>query len=415
MLKLALSSGVLAFILGATPLAAAPLTADEAAELAVNNQPLLIGQQSAIDAAEEGAVAASQLPDPKLRAGLQDYPITGSDAFSFTRDNFTMLTVGVAQEFPREEKRRLRGLRGQLDADQKRIELDVMRREIRRDAALVWFDVYYPEQAARLVEAQQRESKLQIESLGIGYRAGKKSQADVLAERVSLDLLRERQADFDKRAEQARAALARWIGDAAQRPLAEDLSIGQPPDLNTLLRLAESHPHLNTLTKQIEQGETEVALAKQAYKPDWSLELSYGARPAFSDFIGIQAGIDLPLFTKNRQDRTLASKLAIVDQARNSRENALRVIRADVKRYHTEWQSAANRLSRLFDENILPQARQRIEAALSAYRSGRTDLTSILEARRAELDLMLQRLALQVEQARAYEQLRYFLESESPS
>lgn len=391
--------------------AVVPLSADEAAQLAVIDQPRLGGQQAAIAAAEQNVIAAAQLPDPRLRAGLRDYPVTGSDSYSFTRDNFTMLTVGVAQEFPREEKRRLRGQREQLSAQEKTLELDVMRRAIERDAALAWLDVYYPRQAGRLIESLQRESEAQIESLGIAYRAGKKSQADVLAEQVNLRLLKDRTAEFTRRDRQARALLARWIGAAAERPLADGLpDDSPPPSLDALLQLVETHPHLNTLEKQFEQAQNEVALARAAYKPDWSLELSYGARPAFSDFIGVQAGIDLPVFTKNRQDKSLGAKLALADQARYARDDALRVMEADVKRYYEEWQSASERLQQGFDAHILPQAKQRVDAALAAYRAGRADLNQVLEARRAQIDVALQRLSLQLEQARAHRQLRYFFE-----
>ncbi|MBA2352767.1 MAG: TolC family protein [Burkholderiales bacterium] len=411
MFKFDISSVALAFVISSAPLAAAPLGLDEAAELALNNQPLLAGQQSAIKAAEQNAVAASQLPDPKLTGGLKDYPVTGSDALSFTRDNFTMLTVGVSQEFPRQEKRRLRGVREQLDAQQKAQELDLMQRTIRRDAALAWLDVFYPEQAMQLVRALQKESQIQIESLGIAYRAGKKSQADVLGENVTLDLLRDREAEYAKRAALARAALSRWIGEAADLPVSEALpELPEPPSLQRVLQQAENHPHLNNLSKQVEAAQNEVALARQAYKPDVRVDVYYGARPAFSDFIGVQVGVDLPLFTKNRQDRNLSSRLALLDKSQSLKEDASRAIKAEVRRYYAEWSSAEERTARYFDKAILPQARQRLEAAVAAYQSGRVDLASVLEARRAELDLQLQRLALQVDAAKAAVQLRWFLE-----
>jgi cobalt-zinc-cadmium efflux system outer membrane protein len=392
------------------PAHAAPLGINDARELALKEQPLLESQQAQITASQESAVAAAQLPDPQLMAGLKDYPVTGSDAFSVRRDNFTMLTIGVAQEFPREEKRRLRGEREMLGSGKAALELDVMRRTIARDAALAWLDVYYPEQAQALIRELEREAQLQIESAEIAYRAGRKTQADVLAEQVTLALLKEKEADFAKQSTRARAGLSRWIGPEASRPIEEKLPDEPPPTLEALLTLAESHPHLNTLDKQTEVAQTEVALARQAYKPDWNLEVYYAARPEFSDFVGVQVGIDLPVFPKNRQDRTLASKLAELEKARSLKEDALRILKADAARYYAEWQSASDRLSTFFAQDILPTARERIDAATAAYQSGKADLASVLEARRAELDLQLQRLALMVDKARALTQLQYFYE-----
>jgi outer membrane protein, heavy metal efflux system len=402
---------LLSFFVGfAAQASASTLTLDEAQDLAISRQPLLLSQQAAIQAAEQSAVAASQLPDPKLRAGLQDYPITGRDAFSFTRDNFTMLTLGVMQEFPRQEKRRLRGEREQLESQREAQELDVLRRTFRRDAALAWLDVYHSERAIEIVRELERESALQIESLNIAYRAGRKNQADVLGEKVTLELFKEREAEFAKQADRNRAGLSRWIGANAWRPISAEPPALPPPALEPLLAGLTAHPHLNTLEKQVQLAQSEAALARQSYKPDWSLELMYGLRPEFSDFVGVQVGIDLPVFPKNRQDRELAAKLALLEKARLQGEDLLRVMQAEVRRYHADWRSAEDRLSRLFDQAILPQATARTEAALAAYQAGRADLASVLEARRAELELKLQRLALMVDKARAEIQLRYFTE-----
>jgi outer membrane protein, heavy metal efflux system len=389
---------------------AAPLGINDARELALKEQPLLSSQEAEIIAAQESAVAAGQLPDPKLNAALRDYPVTGSDALSIRRDNFTMFTVGVMQEFPREEKRKLLSNREMLAAGKASQELDLTRRTIARDAALAWLDVYYPEQAKVLIRELEREAEVQIESAEIGYRAGRKNQADVLAEQVTLALLKDREAEFSKQSARARAGLSRWIGAAASRPIEEKLPAQTPLSLDALLTLVESHPHLNTLDKQTGIAQNEVALARQAYKPDWNLEVYYAARPEFSNFVGVQVGIDLPVFPKNRQDRALASKLAQLDKTRSLKDDALRSHKADAARYYAEWQSASDRLSVFFDQDILPTARARIEAALAAYQSGKADLASVLEARRAELDLRLQQLALMVDKARALTQLQYFYE-----
>ncbi|MGH8718835.1 MAG: TolC family protein [Burkholderiales bacterium] len=393
-----------------TPTHAAPLAINDARELALKEQPLLESQQAQITALQESAVAAAQLPDPKLMTGLKDYPVTGSDAFSVRRDNFTMFMVGVMQEFPREEKRKLRGAREMLESGKAALELDVMRRTIARDSALAWLDVYYPEQAQEIIRELEREAQLQIESAEIGYRAGRKTQADVLAEQVTLALLRDKEADFSKQSARARAGLSRWIGANASRPIEEKLPDQSPPALAALLTLVESHPHLNTLEKQTEIAKTEVALAQQNKRPDWSVEAYYAARPEFSNFVGVQFGIDLPVFPKNRQDRDIAGKAALLEKSRSLRDDALRSIKADAARYYAEWQSASDRLSVFFDQDILPTARARIEAALAAYQSGKADLASVLEARRAELDLRLQRLMLMVDRVRALTQLQYFYE-----
>ena len=96
--------------------AGVPLSLDEAAELSLLDQPILTGGEAVINADERQAIAAAQLPDPKLTSGLRELPIDTGEAFSVHRDNFTEFTVGLSQDFPRAEKRRLRGERKRLEA-----------------------------------------------------------------------------------------------------------------------------------------------------------------------------------------------------------------------------------------------------------------------------------------------------------
>jgi outer membrane protein TolC len=97
--------------------------------------------------------------------------------------------------------------------------------------------------------------------------------------------------------------------------------------------------------------------------------------------ISVQVSIDLPLFQKNRQNRELAAKLALVEQARDLREDAIRQHLAEAQAASADWDAATSRLKR-FDESLLPLSQQRGEAALAAYRGGRGDLMPVLQARR---------------------------------
>src|ERR1700674_5061852 len=89
---LALLGGLAAFS-AASAWAQAPLTLTEAQRRAVERSRQLVGQDSAITASREMAVAAGQLPDPVATLGVNNLPINGPDAFSQTRDFMTMSSV----------------------------------------------------------------------------------------------------------------------------------------------------------------------------------------------------------------------------------------------------------------------------------------------------------------------------------
>lgn len=117
----------LVLLLAAAPLAHATngtLTLPEAQRLAAERSRQLAAQDSAVTASREMAAAAGQLPDPTLRIGVDNLPVTGPDSYSLTRDFMTMRQVGLMQQFTRDEKRQLRAERFSREAERSLAEKD---------------------------------------------------------------------------------------------------------------------------------------------------------------------------------------------------------------------------------------------------------------------------------------------------
>lgn len=393
----------------------APLTMEESAQLATTDQPLLTEREAKIQAEDQQAIAAKQLPDPQLSGGINELPVDTSEAFSTSQDNFTEFRIGVSQDFPRAEKRRLQGARKQLDAETDRAELDNQRRMVRRDSSLAWLEVYEAQQGMKLAQSLADEAALQVQSLEKDYGSGRASQADWLTSKVEAELAADKAHDWLHHVLRARAGLARWIGAAAERPIAASLAMPAViAPLPGLMAGADHHPVIGTVDKQIEAAATDVALARQSYKPDYSIELYYAYRRDFADFVGIQFKVGLPYFTKDRQDRGLAAALQQSRASEERKSDLLRELHTAVNQDYVDRRHYEERLAE-FDASILPDAARRIEAARSAYQAGRGSFDAVLLARRGLLDVQLQRLALAVEVARAQVRLDYWSASPAPS
>lgn len=396
--------------LGALPaLASAQLLGiDDATALALTNQPLITGQQSSVEASRQSAVAESQLPDPRLKLGINNLPVNGADQYSLTREAMTMRSIAIEQMFPAADKRRLKGERATLEADLALAELENLRRSIRRDARLAWLGVYYPARAAALMKYALDFYEREREALEVALRGGRASLADIAKVSVEMEMQRDRLIDIAGQERKARAELARWIGSDANRELSVTLPTMRP--LAALAALREGlhgHPQLGTARSEIALAENDVQQASAAYKSDWSVELAYARRgPAYSDMVSVQVGIELPLFTANRQDRRLASRRAAKDKHEQQHENHRRMLLAELDAAHANWETLTARVER-FERDVLREAARRVEAALAGYRSGRSDLAAVIAARRSELELQTQHLLLQVERARARVQLDY--------
>jgi cobalt-zinc-cadmium efflux system outer membrane protein len=412
LLRRALARHLAALALAASTAVAAepgaPLTQAAATELAVSNQPLLDAQRHAVSAAREAAVAAARLPDPMLVGGVSDLMIEGPERYTLAGEGDTQTMLGIRQTFPGGGQRRWLGRRGEALAGQFAAELDDQTRMVRRETALAWLETWKAVRAQQLLAASIAEAETQRHATDIAYRAGRANQADVLAARVAVELLNDALAGAHQDEWHARNTLRRWIGADADRPLdLERVALAAPPDEAQLIAALEHHPHLAAQAAAVGVAQAEVEVARAGYAPDWSVEVAYGWRPDLHDMATIEFEVGLPVFTRNRQDRSVASRNAELARAESLRADWLRQHRAEIALNVADWTRLRQRFAR-FDEAILPQAQQRLDAALAAYGAGRGMLLAVLEARRSLLEIRMQRLDLELDAARHEAQLQYF-------
>jgi outer membrane protein TolC len=384
------------------------LTLEETLQLGLRDQPQLQAPQAAALAAENQAQAAGRLPDPRLSVGVESLPISGADAFRLSSEPMAHVKLGVMQEFPRARTRRLQAQAAGHEAAAAQAMVAQARAELQREVSLAWLEIFAIEQAQRLAEAQRQVLEQTAELAGIDYRAGRGSQADVLAARVAAETSADKLAQLRLAGRQARSRLSRWVGDAALRPWPQELpALPDVPTLEGALELAAEHHHIDALARELEAADSAVELAKDDYRPAWGLELYYADRPEFPDMIGARVDIGLPLFTRHRQDRRLAASRARREAVRAKQEDALRMQNAEVQELWAEHQEQTLRLQR-FDARILPLARERVAAAEAAYGTGQGGLSAVYQARSALLDSEALRVELAVAQARTLVRFHYF-------
>ncbi len=399
----------LAGILSTAAVAAeAPLTLADAQRLATERSRQLAAKDHATTASREMAVAAGQLPDPVLKAGIDNLPVQGPDRFSTTRDFMTMRRIGVMQELTRADKRQSRAERFEREAEKSTAEKTASVAAIQRDTALAWLDRYYAEAMSAVIAEQATQAKFEIRAAEGAYRGGRGSQADIFAAHGALAAFDDRASEAERRARNARIMLARWIGDPAHMPLADKPAADAIRlDATTLDTQLAHHPEIAVLTKQEEIAAAEAKLAQANKKSDWSVELAFQQRgSAYDNMISVGVSIPLQWDRKNRQDRELSSKLAMVEQAKAEREESLRMHVAQTRAMIHEWENGRERHAR-YERELIPLANQRTAAAVAAYRGGKAGLMEVLAARRNEIDVRIQALQLETDTARLWAQLNF--------
>jgi hypothetical protein len=114
----------------------------------------------------------------------------------------------------------------------------------------------------------------------------------------------------------------------------------------------------------------------------------------------------LQIAPAQRQDRTTASKLALVDKAEADLSEATRAATADYLALAGDVQRLRQRIEQ-FRTGVIAPARQRIQVATAGYASNQAGLSMLFEARHAEVDAQRKLLSLQRDLARAQARLAF--------
>ena len=377
--------------------AAEPLTLGAAQQLALQNDPSIRQLQSEVGAVRDSAASAGQWPDPKLSVGLANLP---TNSYAVGRDSMTMQVVGIEQDFPAGDVRALSTTRGDQLADAQRALVKDRQLQVIRDVRRAWFDLYYADHAVPLVQQSEQVFEQLLDIAKLRYSNGQGAEQDLSRAELEMGMLQERELELHADIDAARAALAKFVGsDAAQDPLVDTLpELPQPPDREELLKRLIQHPRIVAANTQIAAADTATDIARQAYKPAWGLNLSYERRPGadaagvpYTNMVTAMVTVSVPLFTGNRQDRSVSAASAAASASEDARDDELRDLKQMLDTGWAHWEHLSH-IRDLYAKAILPSASLNTQATLSAYRNGSADFDELARAQITDLDSHIQQL-----------------------
>ncbi len=383
----------------------------EVERLALREDPSVEVIKANRHALDELSVAPGQLPDPMLKLGLISLP---TDTFHLGQEAMTQVQVGLIQKFPRghtralsaqQIKQRSEGLDETVVEQKLRILLDVREQflETIKQQQLLTINAEAIRVFSELADVTQDY-----------YATGKVNQEDVFQASVEVAKVEERAQRILQEEERARARLATWIGEVAYQDLAQGWPPLEAPSSDAVIQEnLKNHPRILALDKNIAASETGVELARQKYKPEFSLDITYGGRGGTGpdgtsrpDLLSAMVVMDLPLFHKNRQDRVTAASIAQSSAAMYTRDDVYRRMLREIDLHTSTLRRQQERFS-LFNTILVPESEASSVASFEAYQSSVGDLTTLLRAQLTEFELRLDQARLQAEILKTQARLLY--------
>ena len=356
------------------------------------------------------ADSATQLPDPKLKFGIENVPVQGSNDQRFTREGMTMQRIGIMQSYVSAEKRERKSQTLQAQARGVEAKSEAIRAALQRDTAQAWLDLALSKQALttakNLVSETERQQSVQKASVG----AGSASPDSVLSLQMTLSAMRDKVTLASRDVQLAQSRLFQLTGQAitdVQGPLPRYQRL--PADEKTLEEAIVRHPEVEAAQRESETAKARSAQSAIAAIPDVDVEVFYAHRAeGYDDMAGVMFTVDLPLFQSRRQDKDYAAEVSRSMQAVDQLTLIQREHVAQVQSLVAQYQAAQTLWQRQRDD-LLPLQHQRLAVLAAQYRSGQSELPALLEARRSVLDTELAANQAEREMARTWAAIQWLI------
>lgn len=379
----------LVLLAGACRIAAADGTDDAFAEhidlaalraYAVKHNPEIAAMDQRWRAARARPSQEGSLPDPMFNTA---YHNESFNQFTQGSSDFSWLRFGVEQELPFPGKLGLKETAASQEAERegalyRATALDVVTR------VRVAYSVYVL--AYRSIDVLEKNKEL-LATLERGaearYRVGEGLQQDVIRAQVEVSILVGRLTSLD----QARASAAAMLNGLLNRPPSAALGTPAPVEPSTLSytldeleRLArEQSPALRAADLNTARADTTVSLAKRQYFPDFVVRADYYNKADLVPEWEVGLGIRIPLYFWRKQAYGVEEAAAGAEEARAARQNTAQDILARIKDLHAQA-TAADRLVKLYEGTVVPQAEQSLRSATAGYQVGQVDFLTLLNS-----------------------------------
>ena len=383
----------LSALLGSAHAADAPgpaLTLEEVERIALAENPELQVAARKVAAAEAHVPLAGALDDPQAMYRGWQVPLKKPWDYNEAQNMFML-----GRSFPGRGKRDVRTNIAQSDVDLAKDQLEEVRLRVRVGVRKAFFDMLHAQDESRIHEQHVGIAQQAIEAARIKYSVGKIPQVEVLKAQVALTRLAEHMVRFDRDAEVARARLNTLMGRQPETPIVVrgEYAVTTPlPPLETLLTTAmQQRPDLIEAAADVEKSRKEQDLAKKAMVPDFSVSGGYMLLPSDQNPRNnymLEGSMSLPWLNRRKHDAEV-SEAAVAVSEKNAEVTAMKTAAVGQIEESLAEARAAQRLARVYEESLKPQAEQTLHAAVVAYENDQTSFLDLLDSQMTVVDVDL--------------------------
>ncbi|HEY3043660.1 MAG TPA: TolC family protein [Vicinamibacterales bacterium] len=362
-----------------------PLSLSAALREAQDKNPELIALRRQFESTRFRSAEQRYLSPPMLEGQIWQWPIN-----TLNPANTNMYMFMASQEIPGRGKRALRAAAAEKDSQLAAADIAVRAQEILNGVKQRYTELFLARRSIDVHLASVGVLRQLADISQAKYAAGRISQQDVLKAIVELSKVHGDVIMFEQQTDLAAARLNTLLDrepDAPIGPLTEPREQILTASVEDLQRLAiKNHPELQRMRVEIERAQAGLAVTRQDYKPDYSVQAGYLLMPHMTDAWLAKFAITWPRapWSRGAIDARVAGANAEVEAANAELRTMERAVRLSVQDAYIRVK-AAERRAGLLRTTILPQSRQTLDVSRIGYQTDRVDFLSLVDNERTLL------------------------------
>lgn len=333
-----------------------------------------------VQAKEFKAKAEGLLDDPTFKVEIEDIPIERplnlGDSM-LTRYSFSQMLPFPGKLSLKERIALKEALIAEAEAREKELEVIGMLKEVYYEYAFIVESIKITREIKDVLENVLRNAEVR-------YSLGQMSQQDVIKAQMEISILVNDILTLESEKDVTQARFNALLNRDTPSLLPEPEEIPRERidiSVEELIKKAiDKNPRLKAMAYEIEAQEATVSLAARNYYPDLMLGIGLIRRDGRFDSWDLMASINIPLWLSKYNNQ--------VREAKANRDVAASRLKAEKNLKTFEVREAvikverAERVRRLYETGLLPQAELYFSSTRSSYQTGKANLLTLLDNER---------------------------------
>jgi outer membrane protein, heavy metal efflux system len=353
---------------------------------AMKNNPEIRAALAQVDVMRARVSQAGTLDDPELkfmREGMPD--------FKYSEAMFSRLELMQMIPFPT----KLGTQKNLAEIQRRSSQSDQLEKvnEVLAKLKFTYVELWFIQQNIALAQENSRLMKQFLSAAQTKYTTGQVPQQDILKAQIEIAMIGNEQISL----RQKELSMKSMLMSLLNRDSKDTISVAMMPsevsfvvNLDTLLSFAlHNRPMIIKDSLMIDESKTMLSMAKQEYLPDFKFGIERMTEP-MGPFTGwsVSAGITIPFspWTLGKANARVDEANAAIIKSNASYSATRNMVASNIKDLYYKVSGAKQQLD-IYNSAILPQAKQSVQASLTAYQTGTTDFLMLIDAYRTLVNI----------------------------